>query len=164
LLRRETEIVPSDTGGSLHDRLGEIAPDALLEALRLLSEGRAPRVPQDQASATYAPKLQRDAGKIDWSEPAELIERKIRAFNPWPGTFTTVAAKEHKRQILKIHSAVVVDLTGAAGELISAGDKELVIAAGSRALSLQEVQLEGKRRMSAQEFVRGFDVAFAFGS
>jgi methionyl-tRNA formyltransferase len=147
LLKRETKIVPSDTGGSLHDRLGKIAPDALLEALRLLSEARAPRVPQ-----------------IDWSEPAEVIERKIRAFNPWPGTFTTVAAKGEKRQILKIHSAVVVDLTGAAGKLISAGDKELVIAAGSRALLLQEVQLEGKRRMSAQEFVRGFDVASAFGS
>jgi methionyl-tRNA formyltransferase len=164
LLKRETKIVPSDTGGSLHDRLGEIAPNALLEALRLLSEARAPRVPQNHANATYAPKLQRDAGEIDWSEPAEVIERKIRAFNPWPGTFTTVGAKGHNRQILKIHSAVVVDLTGAAGKLISAGDKELVIAAGSRALSLQDVQLEGKRRMSAQEFVRGFDVASAFGS
>jgi methionyl-tRNA formyltransferase len=163
LLKRETEIGRSDTGGSLHDRLGEIAPNALLEALRLLSEGNAPRLPQDDALATYAPKLQRDAGKIDWSEPAEAIERKIRAFNPWPGTFTPLAAKGGKPQNLKIHSAAIVDLTGTAGKLISRSNEELVIAAGDRALSLQDVQLEGKRRMSAREFVRGFDVAAAFG-
>ena len=88
LLQRRIEIQPKETGGSLHDRLAQIAPEALLEALRLLAAGDAPRIPQDNAQATYAPKLKREHGQIDWSESAEVIERKIRAFNPWPGAFT----------------------------------------------------------------------------
>src|SRR4029453_17619694 len=91
LLRRRTDILPTDTGGSLHDRLAQVAPEALLEALQMLAKRNAPRIPQDNALATYAPKLTRDDGKIDWSEPAEIIERTIRAFNPWPGTFTEIA-------------------------------------------------------------------------
>src|SRR6266542_1696314 len=80
LLQRTIDILPGDTGGSLHDRLARVAPEALLEALQMLAKGNAPRIPQDNTLATYAPKLTRDDGKIDWSEPAEIIERKIRAF------------------------------------------------------------------------------------
>jgi methionyl-tRNA formyltransferase len=149
LLHRKIDILPTDTGGSLHDRLAKIAPDALLDSLRLLVEGSAPRTPQDNSLATYAPKLKRDDGRIDWSEPAEMIERKIRAFNPWPGAFMKI-----ERQTLKIFSASVVDLSGEPGEILRS-EKELVIAAGTGALSLSEVQLEGKRRMSAAEFLRG---------
>ena len=76
LLQRNVEILPNDTGGSLHDRLAQIAPEALLESLRLLSAGNAPRIPQDNARATYAPKLKREHGLIDWSESAEAIEQK----------------------------------------------------------------------------------------
>ena len=90
LLQRNIEILPNDTGGSLHDRLAQIAPETLLESLRLLAAGNAPRIPQDNARATYAPKLKREDGQIDWSESAEAIERKIRAFNPWPGAFMKV--------------------------------------------------------------------------
>jgi len=149
LLRCKTDILPTDTGGSLHDRLAKIAPDALLDCLRLLVEGSAPRAPQDNSLATYAPKLKRDDGRIDWSEPAEMIERKIRAFYPWPGAFTKI-----ERLTLKIFSASVFDLSGEPGEILRS-EKELVIAAGTGALSLSEVQLEGKRRMSAAEFLRG---------
>jgi methionyl-tRNA formyltransferase len=149
LLHRRIDIRPDETGGSLHDRLSEIAPGALLEALRLLGQGAAPRFPQDNALATYAPKLKREDGKIDWSEPAEVIERRIRAFNPWPGTFMELGG-----QNLKIFSASILDLNGKQGETLRS-DKELVIAAGSGALSLTEVQLEGRRRMSAAEFLRG---------
>ena len=149
LLHRKIDILPTDTGGSLHDRLAKIAPDALLDSLRLFVEGRAPRTPQDNSLATYAPKLKRDDGRIDWSEPAEMIERKIRAFNPWPGAFMKI-----ERQTLKIFSASVFDLSGEPGEILRS-EKELVIAAGTGALSLSEVQLEGKRRMSAAEFLRG---------
>src|SRR5437763_3933180 len=88
LLQRKIGVLPMDTGGSLHDRLAEIAPEALLEALRLLASGTAARVIQDQQLATYAPKLNREVGRINWNEPAALIERKIRAYNPWPGAFT----------------------------------------------------------------------------
>jgi methionyl-tRNA formyltransferase len=150
LLQRNVEIRPNDTGGSLHDRLAQIAPEALLESLRLLAAGNAPRIPQDNAHATYAPKLKREHGLIDWSESAEAIERKIRAYNPWPGAFMKVDS-----QNLKIFSASVVDLNGQPGELLRS-DKDLIVAAGQSALSLAEIQLEGKRRMTAAEFLRGY--------
>jgi methionyl-tRNA formyltransferase len=156
LLQRKIAIPPDETGGSLHNRLGDIAPGALTESLRLLSNGSAPRVPQDNALATNAPKLNREAGRIDWSEPAEVIERKIRAFNPWPGAFTTVTAKSDMPRNLKIFSAAIVDYSASAGEIVSPDERGLVIGSGDRALSLQEVQLEGKRRMTVTEFVRGY--------
>ena len=149
LLKRTIDIRSDDTGGSLHDRLAQIAPDALLESLRTLANGNAPRIPQDNTLATYAPKLKREDGRIDWSEPAELIERKIRAFNPWPGAFMKIDGRN-----LKIFSASIVDRKGESGEILG-GEKELVIAAGKGALLVGEVQLEGKRRMSAAEFMRG---------
>jgi methionyl-tRNA formyltransferase len=152
LLQRKADILPTDTGGSLHNRLAQIAPEVLLESLRLLAKGDAPRTPQDNALATYAPKLTREDGKIDWSEPAEVVERKIRAFNPWPGAFTEIATPGIRK--LKIFSAAIVDLNGGAGEVLRSG-KEVIIAAGRKALLLGEVQMEGKRRMSATEFYRG---------
>jgi methionyl-tRNA formyltransferase len=152
LLQRGIDILPTDTGGSLHDRLAQIAPETLLEALQMLVKGNAPRIPQDNALATYAPKLTREDGKIDWAEPAEIIERKIRAFNPWPGAFTEIASLGARK--LKVFSAATVDLSGKPGEFLRS-DKELVIATGKNALSLCEVQPEGKRRMSAGEFLRG---------
>jgi methionyl-tRNA formyltransferase len=115
----------------------------------LLATNAAPRIPQENTLATYAPKLKREDGRIDWSEPADAIERKIRAFNPWPGAFMTIEGRN-----LKIFSASIVDLSGKPGEVFGSR-KEFIIAAGERALSLQEVQLEGKRRMNATEFLRG---------
>jgi methionyl-tRNA formyltransferase len=152
LLRRKIDISPTDTGGSLHDRLAQIAPDSLFDALRMLAKGIAPRIPQDNALATYAPKLTRDDGRIDWSESAEVIERKIRAFNPWPGAFMKLDGRN-----LKIFSASIAELSGEPGEILRS-EKELVIAAGRGAVSLGEVQLEGKRRMRAAEFLRGHRV------
>jgi methionyl-tRNA formyltransferase len=152
LLRRKIDISPTDTGGSLHDRLAQIAPDSLFDALRMLAKGIAPRIPQDNALATYAPKLTRDDGRIDWSESAEVIERKIRAFNPWPGAFMKLDGRN-----LKILSASIAELSGEPGEILRS-EKELVIAAGRGAVSLGEVQLEGKRRMRAAEFLRGHRV------
>jgi len=149
LLQRTIDILPNDTGGSLHDRLAQMAPQPLLESLELLAAGNAPRSPQDNARATYAPKLKREHGQIDWSESAEAIERKIRAFDPWPGAFMKIGG-----QNLKIFSASVAGLNGKPGEILRS-EKGLVIAGGKNALSLDEVQLEGKRRMSAAEFLRG---------
>jgi methionyl-tRNA formyltransferase len=152
LLQRTIDIVPADTGGSLHDRLARVAPEALLQSLELLAKGRAPRNPQDNAFATYAPKLKREDGEIDWSDPAEAIERKIRAFDPWPGAFMTI--KTNGTRNLKIFSSEVVDFQGRPGEILRS-QNEFVVAAGKSALSLREVQVEGKRRMSAAEFLRG---------
>jgi methionyl-tRNA formyltransferase len=150
LLKREINVLPTDTGGSLHDRLAQIAPEALLESLRLLAAGNAQRIPQENALATYAPKLKREHGRIDWSESAEVIERKIRAFNPWPGTFTELTIGK-----LKIFSATIISLRERPGCVHFVGH-DVAITTGDRALALGEVQLEGKRRMSAAEFVRGY--------
>ena len=149
LLQRTIDVVSAETGGSLHDRLAKVAPEALLESLELLENGRAPRVPQDNALATYASKLKRGDGKIDWTNPADAIERKIRAFDPWPGAFMKFDGRN-----LKVFSAAILPLHGTPGEILQS-EKELVIAAGEGALSLGEVQLEGKRRMTAAEFLRG---------
>ncbi len=153
LLQRKIDISPTETGGSLHDRLAQIAPDPLLESLRLLTAGNPPRDPQDKTLATYAPKLNREAGRLNWNETAEVIERKIRAYNPWPGAFT-----DFKDRKLKIFAASVVDLREAPGAILRK-DNELVIATADHALSLMDVQLEGKRRMTAAEFLRGRDVS-----
>jgi methionyl-tRNA formyltransferase len=155
LLQCKIDISPTETGGSLHDRLGEIAPEALLESLRMLASGNAPRVAQDNARATKAPKLSREDGRIDWSEPAEAIEGKIRAFNPWPGAFTVITDPSDKPHNLKIFSASIVDLGGKPGEIVQANDNSLVFATGSGAIALGEVQLEGAQRMDAAQFVRG---------
>ena len=147
LLQRKIDISPNETGASLHDRLAEIAPDVLLDALKMFPN--APRVPQNNSFASHAPKLNRESGRINWNEPAELIERKIRAYNPRPGAFS-----DFNNRKLKIFGASIVDLRGKPGEILRK-DKELVIGAADHALSLTEVQLEGKRRMTAVEFLRG---------
>lgn len=143
LLQERIEIRPDETGGSLHDRLAEIAPRALSEAFSELRSGTASRKPQDSSAATYAPKLDREAGRIDWNEPAELILRKIRAFNPWPGAFTILrdeADRERKLKVFRAHP----------------GDGPLAFPANDGPVALDEVQLEGKRRMAAGEFLRGY--------
>ena len=157
LLKREIEIGPRDTGGSLHDRLAKIAPDALREAMGQLSQDRAPRVPQESALATYAPKLEREHGRIDWNEAAEVIERRIRAFNPWPGAFTEVWDARHQcNRVLKIFAATIIDnIDLSPGTPTALPTHILVFGAGKGALALLDVQLEGSRRMTADELVRG---------
>ena len=147
LLERKIEIAPDETGGSLHDRLAEISPGLLAVALKLLAKGKAPRIAQDNSLSTYAQKLGRGDGLIDWKEPAEAIERKIRAFHPWPGAFTRIRDRESGRErLLKIFRAAVVPEDEGGG---------LVFQTGNGAIKLLEVQLEGSRRMSAEEFLRG---------
>lgn len=157
LLQVRVAILPNETGGSLHDRLAQIAPDVLLGALDLLANQRAPRISQQSANATYSPKLTREDGKIDWSEPAEVIERKIRAFDPWPGAFSQISEATKKARKLKVFRATVCDQSiGVPGTIITPNDLEVLVATGRGALRLEEVQLEGKRRMSAADFLRGF--------
>jgi methionyl-tRNA formyltransferase len=149
LLQKRIEIASDETGGSLHDRLAEVAPAALKEALNQLESGTAPRTPQDSSAATYAAKLEREHGRIDWNEPAALIERKIRAFDPWPGAFAILRDDARRERKLKVFRASVVDSC-------SADPANLVIPTKRGAIRLDEVQLEGKRRMSAAEFLRGY--------
>jgi methionyl-tRNA formyltransferase len=150
MLQTRIDIAPDETGGSLHDRLADLAPAALKPALAQLASKSASRIAQDSSTATYAPKLEREHGRIDWSEPAALIERRIRAFNPWPGAFALLRDDAGTERKLKVHRASVVDSC-------SADPANLVIPVRDGAVRLEEVQLEGKRRMSAAEFLRGYN-------
>lgn len=155
LLQSRISIAPDETGGSLHDRLAEIAPRALQQALELVSIGNAPRVAQNSADATYAPKLEREHGLIDWTEEALAIERKIRAFDPWPGAYTVLRDRSGAVRKLKIFRASVEGADAAPGQLLVSAQGGLAIPARDGALRLAEVQLEGKKRMSATDLLRG---------
>ncbi len=157
LLQRTLALAPNETGGTLHDRLAQLAPEAMLSALDQLAAQTAPRTPQDSTRATNAPKLTREHGKISWSDPAETIERKVRAFDPWPGAFTELNDAAGKSRHLKIFRATLLPhLAAAPGTASTPNDSEVVVATGAGALRLEEVQLEGKRRMEVAEFLRGF--------
>ncbi|TLD71787.1 methionyl-tRNA formyltransferase [Phragmitibacter flavus] len=157
LLQHETVLQPDDTGGSLHDRLAAMAPAALAEALALISSGNAPKIAQDHDLSTHSRKLERAHGKIDWSLDALRLERLIRAYQPWPGTYCLIPTKNGVQATLKIHSAHVVEHSDACpiGGTILSTDGHLLMACGSGVLELREVQLEGRKRMPAAEFVRG---------
>ncbi len=157
LLQKKIALSPNETGGSLHDRLAELAPEALSAALESLRRGNASRTPQIAAEASHAPKLKREHGQIDWTEPAEAIERKVRAYDPWPGAFTVLGDGSGKTRHLKIFRASVHgENLGSPGALSQPNDADILVATGRAALQLEEVQLEGKRRMSAADFFRGF--------
>jgi methionyl-tRNA formyltransferase len=158
LLMERLPIAPDDTGGTLHDKLAALAPDALMRSLDLLGQGAAPRTPQDHARATHVGKLTREDGRVDWSRSAIEIERMIRAFNPWPGAFCLVPASDGKTPLhLKLHRAAVVAHGEAcpAGGTVIATQPRLLVSCGEGVIELLEVQLEGKKRMSAHDFLLG---------
>ena len=159
LLLKETPIAAAETGGSLHDRLAEIAAAGLAEALPLVADGTAPRTPQDETRATYAAKLSRENGRLDWrASPAE-IDRRIRAMNPWPAAHTFLPSPAGPRQLKVFAASPLTDTTGPPGEVLRADDSGLLVGAGGGAVLLHDVQLEGKRRMSARDFLLGHPVA-----
>ncbi len=159
LLTRPLPIRRRETGGTLHDRLALLAPEALAEALALLAAGAASRTVQDHAHATYAAKLSRESGRLHWEAPARELERTIRAMNPWPAASTTLP--DGRR--LKVFSAIChqrnLPADAAPGTLLRADARGLLVAAGQGALLLREVQPEGKRRMAAGDFLRGNPLA-----
>ena len=159
LLIREIPIRRRETCGALHDRLAVLAAEALADALPLVAANNPPRIPQNEAEATYAPKLTRENGAIDWSAPQLAIDRRIRAMNPWPAAHTSLPMADGPRQ-LKIFSCIPHRHTnGPPGEVLRGDERGLLIGAGEGAVLLRDVQLEGKRRMSAGEFLRGHPVA-----
>ena len=159
LLKKTLPIRRRDTGGSIHDALAKAAPIALAEALALLKQGRAPRTKQEAALATYAPKLTRENGAIDWTAPQEQIDRRIRAMNPWPGAFTFLPSADGPRK-LKVFTCIQHSRNiGEPGTVVRADKHGLLVAAGQGGVLLREVQLEGKKRMSARDFLMGTLVA-----
>jgi len=147
LLREAVPIGPRTTSGALHDIL---APLGARLILRALAEA-PPAVPQPTEGATYAPKLTREDGRIDWTHDAAAIERRVRAFDPWPGTFTSVQGA-----VLKVLAAELAEGAGAPGTVL---DERLTIACGRGALRLTRVQLGGRAAMPAEAFLRGHRVS-----
>jgi methionyl-tRNA formyltransferase len=159
LLERKIALRRRETGGSLHDRLAALAPEALGEALTLLKQGRAPRVPQEASQATYAAKLSRENGRIDWRADRFAIDRKIRAMNPWPAAFTTLPGPDGLPRKLKIFGAILSrKSSGTPGEVLHTDKHGILVASGGGGLLLRDVQMEGKKRMSARDFLLGHPV------
>ncbi len=144
------EVGPEETAGELLERLAPIGARLLVGAIDDLERGTLTPVPQTDFEASPAPKIKADEAKIDWRRPAPDLANLVRALNPQPGAFTTVKGKR-----LLVWRARPVDGTGEPGVILAAGP-ELVVAAGTGALSLTDVQLEGKRVLSAGEFLRGY--------
>jgi len=157
LLMRRLRIRRRETGGTLHDRLAALAPEALAEAMELLAHGTAPCLPQDSAFATYAPKLSQESGVIDWHASAQEIDRKVRAMNPWPASSTLLPDPAHGvSHKLKVFSVIQCRRSsGEPGTVLRADKHGILVAAGEGAILLRDIQLEGKRRMSVHEFLPG---------
>jgi methionyl-tRNA formyltransferase len=160
LLQKTLPIRHRETGGSLHDRLARLAPEAFESALELLIRGDAPRIPQAEDQATYAGKLDRDSGLVQWTESCWQIDRLVRAMNPWPGAYTLIAPPDEPSRRLKLHRVLPMHRRiGNPGQVLGTTKRGLIVGTGTGSVLLLEVQLEGKRRMSASEFVRGFPLS-----
>lgn len=149
-------IEEDETGGSLHDKLADVAAEVLAETLKRIADGTDTRAPQDAALSNYAPKLERDDGRIDWSMDADALERRIRAYDPWPGTFTTVK-EDGKWKRLKVFPPVEKhgsEIKPEDSPLVF-GDRLVVVCGNGTALELFNVQPEGGKRMSVKDYLRG---------
>ncbi len=152
LLKSLTAIDMSDTGGSLHDRLAELGGKAIIEALELLKKGELTGEPQNDDLACYASKLSKTEGHIDWATDATAIERLIRAFNPWPGTYTDLGD-----QRIRIHEAraLVTDSDAFPGTVVHRDRDGIDIACGNGTLRITRLQLPGSRAQSVNDLING---------
>nr|WP_275446887.1 methionyl-tRNA formyltransferase [Pseudoalteromonas sp. McH1-42] len=143
-------IDEDETSASLYNKLAELGPDALVATLDKLAAGTLNAEPQDDAQANYAKKLSKEEANIDWQLDALQIERNIRAFNPWPVCYTQMQG-----QTVKIWQAQVVSNKGTPGQVLSADKNGITIACGEQALTITQLQPQGKKPMSAQDFLNG---------
>jgi len=152
LMQREITLHKKETGGSLFDRLSIVGAQLLVETLTALENGTATRTKQEDELSNYAKRLDKALGEIDFSKSAETIERLIRGLNPWPSAFTHIDGKT-----LKIWDADVVEeeYAGIAGAIVDINKKFFIVKCGEKALQINEVQLEGKKRMTTDAFLRG---------
>jgi methionyl-tRNA formyltransferase len=154
LLARATPIGARETAGALHDRLARLGAELLLETLDGLDRGTLAARPQDDAQATHARLIEKEDGRLDWSQPADALDRRVRGFHPWPGTFAL-----HAERTLKVLRAEPDAAAGAAAEpgtLLAIDGEALVVACGGGSrLRLLEVQPESRRPMSGRAFAAG---------
>jgi methionyl-tRNA formyltransferase len=157
LSQRATPIDPDETAATLHDRLAAMGAELLIETLpAYIAGGITPR-PQDNAGASYARKITKADGRLDWSRSALELRNRMRAFAPWPGAFVNWPTQGRPR-LLKIWRAQVEHRQGHPGEVLQANKAGWVVACGTDALRLEQLQLEGGRKMTAAEFLAGHDI------
>ncbi len=159
LLKVRTPITADDTGGSLHDRLAELGPPAVIEAIAGLASGTLMGEVQDDAQANYAHKLNKDEARIDWSRPADELERLIRAFNPWPICHSTL-----NEAPLKVLAGRIGEGQGQPGEILAASKDGLTVACGSGALQLTRLQLPGGKALNFSDLYNSRREQFAVGT
>lgn len=150
LLKGKISITPHTTGGDLHDNLATLGADLICQALGNIDELSAHAQPQDESLVTYAEKLDKSECKIDFTQPAEILERKIRAFNPYPAMYF-----DYNGERCKVLRASVSPAQGSAGEILE-GEQSLLIACGKDALNIEELQRPGKKKMHIKEVLNGF--------
>ncbi len=160
LLKVACPLNTSETGGSLHDRLADLGPPALLDALAVLAAGTARPEPQDDHHASYARKISKDEARLDWQRPAVELERQIRAFNPVPVCWTTVAAE--RVRIWRARACASAS-SNEPGTITAATGDGIRVATGSGDLLLTEIQLPGKSRMAVAEVLKSRAALFATG-
>lgn len=153
--KKEITLSPKETFGTLHDKLAEAAGPLLIQALADIEAGRATRTKQGDSNSIYARILDKSLGHIDFSQPAVKIERLIRGLNPWPSAYTSLEGK-----MLKIWDADVEPAreNGVPGEIIAVRKDAILVQTGDGILAVKELQLEGKKRMTAESFLRGYEV------
>jgi methionyl-tRNA formyltransferase len=154
LLQEEVPILADETAGQLHDRLAQLSGDFLIRTLLGLAEDRLEERPQDNTKATYAPKIDREMSLVRWDQPAEVVSALIRALDPWPGAVTTYQGKE-----IKLFSSLVTDrerLDVVPGRVAGHLQGTLEVEAGKGVIRLRELQIPGKKRLAANDFLRGF--------
>ncbi|HEX5727061.1 MAG TPA: methionyl-tRNA formyltransferase [Longimicrobiaceae bacterium] len=163
LLTVEEPVLPEESGSELAARLAEVGAEALVEALALMEEDRLTPQPQEHARATYAPKLDREAARLDWTRPAAEVARWIRGLDDVPGAWSPLQGRGE----VKLFRPTVEDAGGEPGRVLAVDPHAgVLVACGAGAVRLREVQPPGKRRMMAGEWVRGRGVAAGdrFGS
>jgi methionyl-tRNA formyltransferase len=153
--KKEITLSPKETFGTLHDKLAEAAGPLLIQALADIEAGRATRTKQGDSNSIYARILDKSLGHIDFSQPAVKIERLIRGLNPWPSAYTSLEGK-----MLKIWDADVepAQENGVPGEIIAVRKDAILVQTGDGILAVKELQLEGKKRMTVESFLRGYEV------
>lgn len=154
LSAEKTVICSGDNAQTLHDRLAQIGADLLVKTIPEFVAGKIQPQPQSADGASYAPKIKKGDGRIDWSQPARVTFNRIRAMTPWPGAFAFLPAPPPP-PLLKIWRAEIVDQAGKPGEILRADKDGLVAACGEGALRILNLQREGGRKMTAQEFLAG---------
>jgi methionyl-tRNA formyltransferase len=154
LLARPLDILPDDTGGTLLERVAEVGAGALCDTVVNLAAGRLTGIPQNDADATFARKLSKGDGQVDWTRPARDVHNRIRAFQPWPGAWCRIPIPSGAYTV-KILGSCIVGEGGPAGCVLACGDEGIVVGCGEGGVLLTKVQPEGRTAMGAGEFARG---------